>query len=330
MKKVFMLGYDITQFIIEISSIPISKADIGQLSISENIKIKADNKSNFWNIKSKYSPLYSKHLENIKIEIYDDEKLIVNANILDISINNDYADVTLKNEINTIMDTICIYISEIVSPAEITEKLLIHYGFKCDNASFSMSKKIHEYNGVKVCITLNGVNTDMSVLNVIQQLANIGVARIYFCNNKFYYEAYNNISENMSEIYIEKKNIIKTIEIKSINNKEYDKYQIVTVSGTYTGGNTNSINPIKTLDYSISNPIKIYSGAHYIGESYLNISKNNKYNISFAVSKNIGNIISLNTKIRIINNKSDSLNSIEIMNIDNSNKLYTQISGVSQ
>ena len=336
-RTVLISGYDMTKFIVNIPSITQEKSDYGQLAISESITLTGDNSTGIWYVDNMYSFFFSKDVSTMDIKIYNRDILEYDGTINTINTNRQTAEITCKTDLYKAMNTRAYYISENDTPAQICKDILEYYGYTCDSASFQKSIDVHAYYGV-YCIVqyAYGLESSITLLDLLQSLADIGIARLYIVNGVFYYEAYDYADVPDVSIYIEDKHIATDVETSNYENNRIDKYSITYYNGandeTVTGGTGSETSSTKNLDYGINNPIRITSlaSAVYIGERYLELSRKNKNSVSIGIFKEIASPLSLKSTIAITNQNMGWIDrQIEILSIDNSNTLYTAITGVT-
>jgi len=332
-KQVIIAGYDMTEFIIDIPATNQEKAEIGQLIINDTLSLGGDNSEGFWYISNPYSPFYSKDIGDLLVEIYKDSLVINSGYILNITADSKTAQIDIKTEIYDILNTRAIYISEIDTPANITKAILSYYGFDYDLASFNRSDDVHSAYGLtaQVNLSISDMST-MTVLDLLQQLSIIGVARLYYYKGKFYYEAYDSTYDIPVSVDITMSDIAIPIKTYKYEVEPVGSYQITYAYGDVSGGDSASTKPLKSISYGFDNPIRIMTslGAIYIGESYLTLSSQDKVVAELGIYMEKGSVVSLRSGITITSTRLGwTSKRFEVVSIDNSHDFITQIKAIS-
>lgn len=328
-RSIEIMGYNVDNFITAIDVIPQSKPDYGQILINENVNITGDNSHGIWYYGNPKSFLYNRDIAQ-DIKIYDNSILEFDGTILNITNNDKIATITAKSDFYDLMGKRCLFISDQKTPAELCREILQLYGFNIDGASFQKSIDIQEYYTLiaQIYLSVNGTN-NMSLLELCQHLADIGIARIYFANNKFYYESYDPDNDLDISFSIDESDIAIAPEAFNYERQAIDSYSITMVTNTITGG-TDLQASLKNMDYGWDSPIRLITGGAYIGENYIKISKQTRESVTIGIYKEKGIMLNLQSAIEISYSRFNwSSKPFEIMSIDNSHPFITQIQGVS-
>ena len=330
-RTVWLSGNEITKFITNIPTIPKTKGERGQLTINETITLTGDNSKSMWNRSNTKSILYGKDINDFEVKIYNNDILDFKGNINNVVSNNSTAEIECRSELYKLMQMKALYISTNKTPAELCKDVLIYYGMPINGASFERSIDVHKYYSLTAQININlQQDTNMSVLDLVQQLADIGCARLYYANNMFYYEAYDSTYTPPVSVSLTITDLQSAPRTYSYEQEKIERYQITTITNVVTGGDINSDAILKQMYYSSDSPIRIITGAHYIGSSYLELSAQEKEVIEVGIDKEEGYAIDLDSGFDVTYAKLGWSNkAFEVINIDNSHPFITQVTGLS-
>lgn len=334
-KVILDKGIDITEYLTEYPTIPFGRSNYGDFPSLGNISIDLDNTNQLFNPQNDKSFFYGNNWQGWDSKIYEvsGEDLIWEGVLSNLSISNNMKKTSLSmlNRFTLYLDKIIPYYSEdLKSPAEIAKNICILYGIPYDNASFTRSANIQELNGVIISANINFEN-NLNLYDGLKMLADVGVARLYIWKNKLYYDTYDQDYSN-SLIYVPNNVIWKIDPLQTLDRNPLTSYSIVTESGVaITGGVETDEGNLKTLDLSYNNPFSTASltGANYIGNTYMEISQKTIYQVDIQMKRGYALILEPTSKLNINLPPYIYDTNFEIMNIDNSGNLYSNIQGQS-
>lgn len=337
-RKVFIGGYDVSDFIISIPELIESKNDIGQLSITENIVIVEDNSSGIWYLDNYKSFLYNKDITTLKCVIYNDDNIEFEGLLLSVDTNKSTSNITIKSKMYDLLNQNTVFISDVDTPAVVTMDILDFYGFDIDMSSFQKSHTIHTAYSLEcqvICLPSNYAN--ITLIDVLQNLANIGVASLYFSNNKFYYKAYDPaLEEPDTSVFVSKEDIAQNFNITNVVVERIDNYTIKWANqepnNLVFGGDFSSYKSLQNMDYGLDNYIHIKNsvGCTYIGNSYVALSKLKKYSIDLVLYKEVGAVLNIGSIVSISESSIGWVDKkFEVFSINKSHKFLTKLRVVS-
>jgi len=325
-------GIDVTKFTQSIPSLAFSTGDYGDFSTIGSVSIEGDNTNQFWNTLNSNSILYNRDYKNWMVNITEltTNTLVWQGRISDVEITGDgkTASITLSSRMQEFLDiNVGLYVYELATPAEIAADMLTLWGVPYDNASFEKSKSIQAAGGVFITASVS-YEHNLTLINALKMLADIGVARMYTWKNKTYYTAYDFLADEPDTVQVPLSEIWKIDSVNSQRLYEVAGYNIKTVSATISDGDTSSESNLKTLDLSAGKPFQLHglTGADHIGVSYMHLASKLYSTVSIKVSKSIGFVFRPGIKILLpANNIIDTDMAFEILSIDNSSKLSTSM-----
>lgn len=298
-KIVYLHGYNISEYIAEAPTNPSQKGDYGAIIFIQEINLTGINTNGFWDQSYQYSPFYKKDLTKMPISVYSGTIEEFSGYLSSISSTRTTASIKCTTEAFNALNAFAFYISDDTeTPSDIVIGLCNLYNIEYDATSLARSKSIHEYYGLFCKSNLYFGKSQSSVLDALQQLSEIGVARAYFYKGKFYYEAYDPASTVLGSkgisVTLTESDIYEDINISNIVSNDLAGYVIYTALGSITYG-SGDINQMKSLSYGYDAPISIITGGAYVGDSYLTISQGRRRILTFLLRADYTPIVTINS-----------------------------------
>ena len=338
MQKVYLFGEDISRYVTEIPAIIQNKADYGQLIINDIPSLTGENSKGFWDISNSSSPFFgAPRLTHYKIEIEQDGEITYTGYIQSIIIENQTrtATVNLQSTLQQLLDKKIIYESAASStPSAIVAEICELYQILYDTTSFGISNSIYTLDEVYICA--NFTNPEISILDAFQQIAQLGIASIYSINGIVFFDV---VSENSTPSIYEftddhdDQDGVSILNAPLIENmeKSYTTGYSVEWAGT----------PIATLGLETDRGISISAGvdqnikilslqaAVWIGETWMDYVQKQQRRITFQTKSRLGKNLSLGYPVSI-QYRDRQLETIDIISIDNSSKVFSTITGLTR
>ena len=196
--EVFINNDNVTKFVSDVPEIVQSTGEFGTLIINDIPQITGINTTEFWDAQSNRSPFKGADVKGFPLRIEEEGVIIFDGRIKSILVSDDEhsATVSLRSIIQDAIDTPIRYVSENKETlAGVVQRIASLFKITIDSGSFSAS--IAEYTEDKAFVTANMVNADMKMIDLFQQIASMGTARIYASNSVLFFEAFE-ISDRIS------------------------------------------------------------------------------------------------------------------------------------
>lgn len=326
-------GNDITKYVFSIPTIAETASDYGQISTLDMPQIVGNNLQRFWDTSNPASPFYgeidlSKHL----IEIIQDGITVFSGTIDTLQNDNagKKANITLKSTIQTNLEKGLIYASAKKSnPAEMAREICSLYKIPYNSDSFNRSSNIYNDNNV---VTTGFFKGEGTVIDGLQQIAEVGCARVYTAKNQLNFEVFETKEALPVVTFTDYFNnigffpLFGQISTQNIQKEVLNGYKI-----EWTGGFPATFGLEKdwgkTISATESSTVRIETlqSAVWIGEKWVEYSKTPQNIISLRCSSHIGRSLSLNYPIAVNYNGVTTI--LDINMIDNSNIVYTELQG---
>ncbi len=181
-RQVFLLGNEVSR-IIEIPPLTQSTGEVGQVTRNDIPSFIAENSTGFWDPLAQNSPFFNGDPSNFDVEIKKDGKTIFEGKIKNINSNNAArtAEVTLRSGLQILLERGIIYVSVVKeTPADAVKNIASLYKIPVNASSFAAANVAYDLN--LVFVTVNLQKPEMTAMAAMQQLADIGNARIYSQN----------------------------------------------------------------------------------------------------------------------------------------------------
>ena len=330
---------DISRFVSDIPPVIQSSGDFGQVVVNSIPSIQGQNFQNFWDMRSQNSPFYgASNLSDYEIDIQRDGDTTFKGNIKSINADNTSrtANIELRSALQKALERGCIYVSQkgMETPSGAIQNIANLYNIPIDAGSFGVANSI--FNADLVYVNINLYEPSMSVMDIFQQIAEIGLLRLYGINGVLYCDTW--FSDYAPSIYTFSDNssnadgitIISHPVVQSNPRETINGYSIDTIVGLIEFGTVE--NQTKSISGGLDSPVQIMSlqAGVWIGEKWIEYMSTPFDTISFDVPASYGRTIPLGATVTIDYNSRDWVSQdINITAIDNSGKTVTKITGVT-
>jgi hypothetical protein len=326
---------DITEHVAAVSQSKATAGDYGQLAINDINELQGVNTRGFWDTNNPISPFFNSLQDfNTKIEIFLENQNVFTGTISTIKANNESARATvlLKSELQTALEQGIIYASDDqATPSQIIDEIASLYKIKIDNISFSRSSFIYNQNNIFLSAFYQGETT---VLKAIENIAQIGIARVYADNNRLHLDVFHDRDDTPLFTFTDdvntQTNLYSNPQTELLEKEEISGYQIEWIGGA--GGNLvtfgNEESRGKQINAGADQPVKIMTlnAAVWIGERWLEYLNSKVEKITFKVAANIGKSLSILDGIRV--DYKGRSNIVDIVEIDRSGIVSYNVTGV--
>jgi hypothetical protein len=275
-------------------------------------------------------------LSNYTLEIYNESQRVYIGSIqgLNASNQNKTATVTLKSEIQRKLEKGLAFASaEESNPATMVKNICSQYEIEIDATSFSNASAIYNESGIEISALFKGTG---SVFDGIQQILEIGVARVYMQENKLYFDVYRDYdtppifyasdkTDNADGITLSSHPIVQKIEKQPLSGYNIKHVDLL---GESIFGSTNEQG--KTIDGSYSSNVRIMTAATavWIGERWLGYSNKPQQRINYSIPARFGTSMKINYANGIEYRGREV--TVDIVSINNTDKLSSKIGGVTR
>jgi hypothetical protein len=313
---------DITEHVADVAQTKATAGDYGQLAINDINEIQGINTRGFWDTSNPASPFFNNLKEfTTKIEIYLENQKVFEGTIGSIKADNNSARATvfLKSELQTALEQGIIYASaDQATPTEIVEEIANLYKIDIDVLSFSRSDFVYNQNNIFLSAFFQGETT---VLKAIEQIAQIGIARVYADKNRLSFDVFREKTNSPVAIFTDDEdsnvNLYSNPIVEIFEQETISGYQIEWIGGAggslVTFGNEESRG--KQINGGADQPIKIMTlnGAVWVGERWLEYLNSKVEKMSFKIPAAIGKSLSVLDAVQLIyKNRTYDLDIVEI------------------
>lgn len=300
---VTLANQDITRYVTNIPSFVDSVGLYGQITVNQINSITGINANGFWDAENPASPFYHADPKGYQIEITKNGIPIFSGKILSISIAGRTATVNLQSALTKAFESGCIYLSEeIQTPAEAVRDICLLYEIPIETASFTASNA--EYSDNNVWIEVFSPRPDQTVFQVLQAIAEIGVAALSVVKGKLRFDLYRRRDSPGIVTISDSKHQrdSKLLSIPAVTTIEKDRtvgYSIQTVQGIASLGS--EIDQGKTISAGVESivQIKTLSAGIWIGEKWIEYLNRPQNRVTFTTAAGIGRDLPLLSPIDI-------------------------------
>jgi len=333
--KLYLQGHDISEFIQKYPALRFGFGDYGEFPQLGNLTLQGDNTNGFWNPDNPASIFYSRDFYNWELKIKDSvaDTVLYSGliNSVDIQNNGRQANINLISRLNKFLDKpIPFYNSnELLTPAEILEEMCVLWDVPYNETSIDRSHNIQSAAGLFINADIN-YEHNLTLINAFKLLCDIGVARMFIFKDELYYHAYDrDLSSSTADIItVDEKYLLKIESLKQNYKSPLNGYKIITTTSTFTGGDEDSNDSLKSVDLSSGKPFSMsaLNGAYHIGESYLELSKKNFKQATVLLDREFAMLLTPSSFIYLEN---ETLfpegQSFEVLSIDLSSNLFSRL-----
>lgn len=329
---------DITPFVVEIPPIIQSKAEYGQVITNDISSFQGNDSSYFWDLRSPSSGFFGQpDLSVNKITIYQDGVRAYVGYVRNIVPNNedDSAEITLRSPLQALMESGVRLVSDTISnPAEIVRLLATYYGVEIDARSFGVSSDL--YSDFNFQISVNLSLAEMSGEQLLMEMAEKGLARIYALNGTLYFEAYDpdylvDSTYTFSDAIDNPDGctIVQGVETFQIEKEKIFGYSVETLQGTTNFGD--QTRAMKTVSGAGDAPVHIISAATgiLIGDRWFEYLNRTDFQLTMGIPASLGRALTLAERVTVRNTQRHWADIVTaITGLDNSDDTQTVLTGV--
>lgn len=342
MQRVYLFGNDISEFVASIPGIELNAGEYGQVVVSPIPSIMGNNVFGFWDSQNQASPFYgAMNLSNYSVMITNDGQTTFDGSILSIAADNDSltADVQLRSEFQRTLEGGCIYASPVAgeTPSAAIANILTLYGIEVDAGSFAAAGSIYEADNV--LIRIQSILPDQTIINIMQMIAEIGVARISLSEGRVRYDVFDPTIDT-SPLYIfsdSDRNADGCTLLAPNPRVEFLQKDVITGytvewAGTPTADFGSDTATKKTVSGPTDGVLQIMSfqAAVWIGERWLSYLQRPQRRITFTVPVNIAKQLDTGYPIAIEYSKWGTAVTLDTVLINTSQKVSATIAGVTR
>ena len=316
--KVLIAGYDLTKWVIDIPSLPEEKGAIGKVITVPSCTIKFKNHDNIFNPSYKHGFFYGLDYIGLEIEIHHLGDIVWKGFIDRISLNENYLNVYGNSELQKIAQNDALFVIDNKTPAYAAKELLLFYQIKIEALFFACTDIRQSKDAIK-CSVRALPDSKITIINLLQQLCDIGLMSIYteneVCKCIYYNSTHGIIEVSPEHIFF--------IEIQDDDSNPFDGYVIQTTGGD-VGFNKENAKNIKNINAGSSAVVSINNSvtAVSVGEAWLSYTKTRKRKIKAIISNEVISQVNLHNRIRIEGIVYD------ITRINRKNALFCEVEGI--
>lgn len=290
-KVVIFDNNDVTQYCEAIDGLQRNVPEPGQLIQNEFSNLRGINRS-FWDFITEGNFL-------VPIEITQNGKVSFKGEITNASITSGGIDLSLRSEINKLLELGCIYQSDTPeTPVSIIRNILRLYNVAFDSGSFQDTEQY--YQADRVFMSGNYIEVGRTIIEVIQEIAAASLISIYFINGQVaLYSAYNALLENrIITLEIPSFRILSPPIFARVEKSDQLDYDVTTTQGPVITGSETTRGFSITADNSSTTRIHSVAAGAAIGELYRSYNKVPQQSVSFQIVKEIAFDLNLNNWVR--------------------------------
>ena len=338
-QQVFMNDDDISEFVSAIPALVQQTGEIGQVIINDIPSITGQNRTGFWDAQSICSPFFGTDPAKFEIRILQDGIQTYRGKIKNVKSDgvSRTAEVTLRSSIQEMLERGCIYVSPDggETPADAVRNIASLYKIPINTASFGISAAI--YNTDNALVQVVAIDPDASVLEIIQQIADIGVAKVYAMNGFLFYDVFRErtsvplvqFSDNPTN---PDGTTLFSHPVTEISEREkVFGYSIQTMQGPVTFGTDDQQG--RSISAGADSPVRIptLQAGVIFGDLSLEYLNKVQRRITFQVPKRIGRELPIDAAVSVEYTSRDwTITTLDIIALDNSNKVFSVITGLTR
>lgn len=329
---------DISRYVVGLPSLAEQTAEYGQLIVEDLPTMTGENGTGFWDARNPASPFFGSKLSDLPISAARAGVQVWGGRIQGIRADARArtAEITLRSSIQRKLDSGAIYFSGTDTnpsdtPAHIAQRICALYGIPFDSGTFGRSHGIYARDNALISAHL--ILPELTVRDALQQIANIGCARVYWDGEALRFEAWEQRTAPpiimFSDDPANPARLFVPPMVEPLEKQEAGGYSIQWLGG---------VAPFGAEQLSISAgadaPFRIRSlqGAVWFGELWLEYLQTQQKRITFGVSAAYGRALRLGYPVGIEYSGGGwgSLETVDVVSIDNSSELVSTITGLTR
>jgi hypothetical protein len=335
--QVFLANQDISEHVATVPPLVQSAGEYGQLVVNDIPALTGVNLAGFWDAQNPASPFFGVDPTVFTLSVQEDGVTTFFGHIKTVRSDNAArtAEVEIRSVIQDGLDHGAIYVSQSKeTPADAVANLCSLYKIPIDAGSFGYSSAYYTSN--LVFIDVRRLSPEGSVLDLIQQIAEYGCARVYVWQQRVYFDVYQ--TSNVAPLYtftdslsnedgvtIYSHPIVETIEKEKVTG-----YHITTMKEPAILGSGQEQG--KTLEGGPDSAIRILTqqAGVWLGELWISYLNRFQKRISFDIPSYIGREFPLGQPFILdYTLRKWAPVTLQCTGIDNSSRLSNRITGVT-
>lgn len=342
MQTVTLFDTDISEYIDSIPGVLLTAGEYGQLTITSVPSFEGDNTRGFWDQENPASPFYgSTDLSTYPIKIISNGIETFRGSVLNIATSGSgkTATVGLRTSLHKVIEGGAIYASDQedgATPSAIVAEILTAYNIPIDAGSFAAASSVYAADGVY--LRAAQIFPDQTILQIIQAIAEIGVARISYSGGVVRYDVYypQNAPDPLYTFSDARDNAdgctLYTVPV--IETVQKDKIEGFTVEWVGTPVATEGTDFVakKTISGPLGGTVQIltFNAATWIGYQWLEYMQRPQRQIRFSVPVEIAAQLQPGYPIGIYYSRWDRTATVDILSINASQLVSAEIVGVTR
>lgn len=329
---------DISRYVAALPRLAEQTAEYGQLVVVDLPTMTGENSQGFWDSRNPASPFFGASLNEMPISAERGGIEVWSGLIQGIRSDDRVrtAEVTLRSTIQRKLDDGAIYVSgtdtnPANTPASIARRICELYGIPVDSGSFGRSHGIYSLDNALISALM--ITPELSVRDALQQIAQIGCARVYWDGVAMHFEVWETRTApgiiTFSDDPANPARLIVHPMVEPLEKQEAKGYSVQWLGGVADfGAGQLSISAGPDAPFTI----RSLQGAVWFGELWLEYLQSQQKRITFGVSAAYGRALRLSYPVSIEYSGGGwgSLETVDIVAIDNSSELVSTITGVTR
>lgn len=337
-RKVYLFTTDVSQYVIDVPNIVQSTGEFGQLTINEIPSFTGNSIAGFWDVNNPVSPFYGagSDLSGYTITIELDGVNVFVGSVLSIETSNHdgTSTVSLQSSLQKAMERGAIYASPAPeTPSEAVAGILNFYLIPYDPGSFAASTAIYDADLV-VC-EVRAIDPNLKVIDLLQNVLDIGVARLYSLNGVLFYDVYQ--TQTQASLATFSDAVAGPVTIYShpisgwVQKDQITGWSIDTVVGTFTTGNTAQQG--KSISAGVDAPVRLLdaNSAVWIGDAWISYLNQPQKRIEFGIPAAYGKSLPIGSAVTLeYNSMNWDTTILDLIEIENTTRVMSRIVGVTR
>lgn len=338
-RKVFLFTTDISKYVQDVENIVQASGEYGQLTINDIPGLTGNSINGFWDVNNPSSPFYGvSDLSPYTITIQLDGVNVFIGGILTLDTDNRSCTtaVGLRSSLQVALERGLVYSSEqMETPSQAIANICLEYGLPFDSASFAVANNI--YITDEIYIEVRAVDPFVKMIDIFQNILDIGVAKMYSLNGVLYYNVYDDQSTPVASIKTFSDRVTGKCEIYDYPVSEWvqkdsvNGYSIETMGGIADFGAPEQQS--RTISAAGDAPVRILAlqSGIWIGDRWMRYLNRPQRRITFGVPAGFAKVIPIQAAVTLdYSRKGWQPTILDLVSIENTNRVMGMMTGLTR
>lgn len=320
-------GYDITEWVLQVSHAPAIKSDWGQIPAIPGMSVTVRSNDFAFHPLHPASVLFGRDLTLMKLEVFENDFRVWAGYLTDAQLESQSRQVTLSGDsyLQRWLNMPARIDTTETSPAQAAENLLALYGIPTDSASFGQAKNLLDDIPSLVRVNPAVIDWGGTLGDILQLLASACVGRYFVApDGSIGMDAYALDMAPIITATFTDRDLLQWPQVSNESIADVEGYAVTFLYGVVADGENR-----QAFDFGAQATVTMSDtgSAVYCGETWQLLSERDYLRIEFHLDRGYGAALPLGSWVRITSDRAGLDAPVEIIGLDSSDARWVRITG---